>query len=557
MAVLPMENLTSEPSLDWMERAVAAVVASVVSGSESLHAIRADTRRDAANVRATQILHGYFVRAGGALRVTAHLEDLRTGRTTRVLTASAPASGALALGQSLASQITSKPGSFSTTNQDALRLYAESLGPAATTEMLEKALTADPNFSDARWLLAQSRLARGDAATALQLALEKRSADARLEALTARIQGDRTALAAAQQKVAHLYPADSEAAGRAGDALIAVRRIPEAVEWYRKATALEPTLALMWNARAYAHAYAGDQEAARASLSEYGKLDPAGANPSDSLGEILFYFGRFDEAEKAFLAAHAKDPRFLGGATLAKAAESALMRGASDDASKLALRFVEARRAAGDPAIGLWQAQWDHLTGRRPQAIERVLQFAAGNEKTPDVAASGWIQAAVWKLLAGDRAGAADAAVRASAQAGSGNTRQLAAACRFLSQPPATAAEWSRRAQAESRPALAYALLLNGHYRESIAPMQEMLAQAHPNSNGLVKLVLAWALVESGRHAEAQPLLATHPLPSNGGWDAFYSLVFPRCFLLRAQVLEKSGDAAGAARQRELFNKYR
>ena len=77
----------------------------------------------------------------------------------------------------------------------------------------------------------------------------------------------------------------------------------------------------------YAQAFAGDLEAAKQSFERYAR-DPAhAANALDSQGEAEFLNGKFADAEKDFLAAHAKSSAMLGGGDLLKAAYSRWLAG--------------------------------------------------------------------------------------------------------------------------------------------------------------------------------------------------------------------------------------
>jgi hypothetical protein len=141
-------------------------------------------------------------------------------------------------------------------------------------------------------------------------------------------------------------------------------------------------------------------------------------------------------------------------------------------------QFRGAREKAGDPLIALITAGWLYRTGRSGEGVALLRQAVAA---TPQAAlrTNGDAQLAIWDLLAGDRAKAAEDAAAIGPTA---NGPILIT--RFVTLPSATAAEWEARADrlpavpgmAALRPlALGYALLLDGK-REAALPVWEKIA---------------------------------------------------------------------------------
>ncbi len=569
LAVLPLENLSSDPAWDWVGPAVASILVARTSGEADLYSVYAGARRDAARGRASRVLDGYFRSTGAELEARAVIEDPRSGRVVRTISARTPVSGgALALANLLAGQMRARLRPFSTSHAAAIRYFGESMlaeTPVHRVALLEKALAADPAFADARFLLAQVHLMAGDrAAAARWIRMPGPPADpasgARLDLLAAMIESRPDAALGALERLSALFPADTESVLQFAGALVNQRRLPEAISAYRRAVSSDPPYALTWNGLAYAQAFHGALGDAAASLAEYKRLDPNGPNPLDSAGEVQFYFGRFAEAGNLFVQAHAKDPAFLGGGTLVKAAESALMRGQTGIAENLFAKYVEARRGSGDASAETQHAQWEFLTGRHGQAIQRLEALAMRRETPPPAAAAAWAQMTIWHLARDDHSRARAASARLRSAAPAAGALPMSLLMEFITLPPASPGVWQARASQAfpgvgaarlGRQAHAVALLLGGHFREA-APLLGAIYQGEPPvSDGVHKLLFAWALVESGQIDQARPLLATHPLPRGAGWDILYPLVFPRCFLLRARVLEKEGNAAAARAQRE------
>src|SRR5262249_3510950 len=90
-------------------------------------------------------------------------------------------------------------------------------------------------------------------------------------------------------------------------------------------------------------------------------------NALDSMGEAMFLNGKFKESEKSLLEAYQKDPAFLGGAPLWKAAHARWLDGDLQGADALVDRFNQA--PAQDPLRAWRQATWLYETGRQQQAI--------------------------------------------------------------------------------------------------------------------------------------------------------------------------------------------
>jgi TolA-binding protein len=360
--------------------------------------------------------------------------------------------------------------------------------------------------------------------------------------------------------LAALTPSDAQLARALGQLEFAAWRLEPALNWYRRAIRLEPAAADLWNMQAYAQVQRSEFDAARRSLAEYSRLAPDDPNAPDSLGEVNFMAGDFAEAEKGFLAAHRMNATWRGGGALLKAAHARAMTGDVAGADGLLARYLELRTTLQDPLVPYRRAQWEFLTGRRRQAMERLESFRAAS--AGDVAAHAAAQLAVWKRQTGDRAGARRLALEAAKLASAPAAERLAGVLLFVTQPPAAASEWAVRAeraftQSADAPrkqyALAYALLLEGHFREASVLLKHMLRQTSPTLSGDLSALAAWALLETGQAAEARPLAALYPIPEAQGEPAFGSLTMPRVLLVRSRLAEP----AEAARLLAIYEKLK
>jgi hypothetical protein len=251
------------------------------------------------------------------------------------------------------------------------------------------------------------------------------------------------------------------------------------------------------------------------------------------------------------------DPNFLGGAPLWKAAHARLMTGDVSGADAIANNYFGLLDKRKDPLLEYRRTVWDHKAGRR----SRALEFVPSDPAAPLI----HVQRAIWLLDAGNLSKAREEAQRAITNPVPLQNQALAMLALFLTQPPASAAEWKSRAAqtfpkaAEDpvqRLATAYALVLGRHFAEAVPLLAEAANNVLPPANGTLQFLLGWALVETGKTGDAQTYLATYPVPQHGV-DIFAELATPRILRLQATVLEQQGKPAEAARKLEIFKKLK
>ena len=81
LAIPPFENLSDDPSLDWVGWGLTEVIATQLTGGARIQPIRLASAREFSLVGATAVLRGYYTIAGGRIRVKASREDLTSRRT--------------------------------------------------------------------------------------------------------------------------------------------------------------------------------------------------------------------------------------------------------------------------------------------------------------------------------------------------------------------------------------------------------------------------------------------------------------------------------------------
>lgn len=543
VAILPFENLTGDASLDWTGSAIEHAVREQLAGIRGLRVAAVARASDALGVGATRLVDGYLTREHGRLRLAARVTGVESNGPAADIRADG--SDPLELAGKVALALSPQAHPYPTRNAAALKAFTEG--------RYEEAAHLDPGYGLAYTTWANTLASKGDRegvlrAVAAATAQGDRIPPAdreRLAYVAATLQGDSKGQLNALAALAKLAPGDIDVLRRLGGLALRARRFSAAADWFRKATAVDPANGVLWNDLGYALAYARNPEGAFSALREYAKTAPGQPNPSDSSGEVAFYFGRFEEADRDFQEAWKRNPGFLNGAPMLKAAYSRLMLGDLDGADQ---RFSQYLARPDDYK----RAQWEYLTGRRPQAMARL-------RARPPADSLARTQLAFWALGSGDLNGARELAASASARQNSA----LAYVARFLAQPSAPASEWRARAAAAfaSAPgiqavALSYALLLDRHFPEAAVELRKLFDETPPETAGPVKVLLAWALIESGKTGEARDYLDTWPVPLLGVQPEVEFLTFPRIFRLRAAVLESEGKKQEADAALALYRKY-
>lgn len=568
IAILPFENLAGTQDLAWMSRGFSEAVRLQLAGTSRFQPLAIAALRDAPSSGATRILHGYLSAVSGRLRVQADVEDTATHRMVETVGVTGPlAEGMLPLARAVAHKIDAGARELPTRNAVAFRAYIAALDapdPGAAGHEFERAAALDPGFGAAYVAWAQALVSRGDRTGAIQAIAAARNQAARfpelersrLGLIAASLSGDRVAEREALVGLTRTDPGDPGVYRMLGEIDTAGHSYAAAGKWYEQALQRNPDDIAVLNQLGYVRAWADDADGAVQALLRYRDLRPGEANPLDSLGDVHYSLGRFAEAASFYEQANAKDPTFLDGGELYKAAWARLMQGDLKRANDCFAGFLKARPNAGSSVV-YRQAQWEYLTGRRAQAVSRLSQFAQA--APPPAAAVAWLQLAVWSLETGDRTRAGQYAGKAS------GSSPLAVLCGLLSGPAAAVPEWNARVErlfpqpapaGVRRLALAYALLLSKDFNAAVQPLEQLYAASDPSSPEWPAIPLAWALVETGRFERVPELLRLNPLPDPKREDMFCSLSFPRIFDLRAALAEKQGRHEEAARYRALFLKY-
>ncbi|MGD1071054.1 MAG: tetratricopeptide repeat protein [Bryobacteraceae bacterium] len=511
--VVRFENLSGDPTLEWISRAASEFLSRSLSGAlngpvvprsdlgrvEGTFGVRPasapgiSSERSAALIAgATRVITGYVERAGGRLRIAAIEEDAASGKTTRVL--AAEDTDPLKALDRLAHAFSPAAKPYLTSSAAALRLYSTSIesSPQDAQGLLEQSIAADADFGPAWLMLVNLNIVRENRATAEEL-IEKarrRKLDrldlAELDLDSAGLRGDRDGRILALREISDLTPGDSLLLRTLTEAETAAGQFGGAAADWKKLTALNPNDVDAWNQLGYSRAWAGDYRGALEALKEYARLRPNDPNVSDSTGDVYYMQGKFPEAAASYQQANARDPKFQQGGELLKAAWAKFKAGDKAGADAAFEQFRAAREKAKSLDLPLFQADWLHRTGRHKEAMALLRKDGQG----PGAAA----QLTIWDLLDKDRA----AAEKDAAAVGQVNS-PLFFAARFAALPSASAEEWGLRAErmingtgaAGFREiALGYALLLDGK-KEAALPVWRKIAETTPATDFFSRAIYA------------------------------------------------------------------
>lgn len=582
VAILRFENLSGDPSFNWMGRAFAEIVSRDLATAPGVYAIPpsrlqnldaalgkrpagtpgiSSERTAALGLGADRLGYGEYWESQGKLQARLTVEELPGGKMRVVAVSGLELAAA---GDALAGKISTQASRYGSRNETAIKEYtlgveASDTGNAA--QHFSAAIAADADFEPPYEALAELKSRQRDtagAAAVLDQALAHRDRMPELE--RARLAFDSAGLkadAAARQQAldawTRLIPNDPVMWRSAAETAMSRHEYNRSVEAYQKALAIQPDDGSSLNQLGYAAAYAGDLPAAVRALERYRALRPADPNPLDSLGDVNLLAGRLKQAENFYLQAAKQAPDFLGGGDFRKAAMARLMSGDLEGAAKLEEQYLGYRMALRDPLVDYYRAEWAWITGKRKQAYQGLEAFAHANAGGP-AAAEAYGELAVWSMALGNRRAAQDAAERAGAS-------QIGAIARFLAQPSAAADEWQARAdrlfpepaqKQIKQSALVYALLSDRQFAAALPILKQMYDAGTPGAEE-VPFLLGWCDLETGRTKEAAGLLHVNPVPPSSGAHPFQVFYFPRLFYLRGRIAMRAGQADAAREQFRLF----
>ena len=377
VAVLYFENHTGDRSLDWMRTGLTDMIVTDLSQSPDFEVIgtdrlvqilqelqriddpvlSSDVVREVANrAGVDKVLVGSYVKAGGAIRINARLQDARTGDIVHGERVEGPGEASLfslvdeltsrfkskiAAASALASgPLVTRPGGapeetgldrgvteITTSSIEAYRYYAEGINfheralPSQAAPLLEKAIEIDPNFAMAHAKLAvvHNNLVNYDkrdefAKRALALSerlttRERYYIEGFYYSLRPETMG--RAIEAYKQGLS-LHPEHQASRHNLGLQFLLLERFPEGIEQYEELVRRGISNPTTYENLAQMLIQGGNVGRAREVADGFVKRYPENSAGMRMLGSTLVAEGRLDEARAAYEKSEALDPLDFG-----------------------------------------------------------------------------------------------------------------------------------------------------------------------------------------------------------------------------------------------------
>lgn len=532
LLVLPLENRSRSPDLDWWRDALAEMLATslsrsprlVVVGRPQMEAALSAAGRGATGpvallaralaagrrLDADLVVSGGFARVGETTRIDLQVHDVASGTfvTGEALTVDPPDRllvevdllavqvESRLLGADAEAVATAEPAAAGTVNLDAYRHYVQGLRRVEAFENAEavaafvRAIELDPEFAAAharigftyvmRWN--QAEAGRPHLARAFELAHRLTERDRLgIEAWRAVVDKDFPAAIDSYRRLLASYPAERDGYAALARLLIGEGRGDDALRVIQDGLRMDPQWPELYNVLATAHASRRRVHQALAAARRYVELAPDLANAHDSLGLALQVLGRYEEAEAAYRRALDLNPTF--GVAIVHLGNVQFQTGRFQQARESFERYASLERdnvprgyaavAAAFGAAGRWPEAWSTFAriGPDPSAVTGLELALRQN----DPVRIGAFRAGVERLDATNR-GARGPSTLLDWQTAmlAGRERRWAdarAACRAVldAQP----VSWTHYVYDDC---LAVVLLAAGRWAEAIAAFRDVLA---------------------------------------------------------------------------------
>jgi tetratricopeptide (TPR) repeat protein len=501
-AFLPFENLTDDPSLDWVVSAAPTIAAEDLTGIQGVETLRASTVSDGYLEQATRFVHGYFTGGASTLRFEIEVED---AERHKIATSGSENGNVLAAMNAAAKWIAPGAHAFPSPNPEAVQAWGRG--------EYERAVNLDPDFGAAWRAWAEALQHAGDTARAVEVAsqalarssLRSELDRARIALFSAELRHDVDAREKALTELVRLSPSNTALLTALAETAMTARHFREAALHYRELATLGHGTNTL-NLVGYAEAFAGDLDAARKALEQYGREPGQQANSLDSLGEVHFMRGKFAEAEQYFLQAHKSNPSLLAGQDLLKAAYAHWLAG--DSALRAPTKSTVGRGTSSrGPARGLsvppGATSAPDVSGADLKGADALMaQFLQFRRNQKD-ALIAWHEAS-WLYATGRRE-------QALARMGDVPNRQLA---------QRQVALWNGNIQ----------------FPHDLADVKQRFENTPPSSDSQIRVLYAAALIAADQKDDARPLLELWPMPWAPGDALLESWVLPKFLELRAAV---------------------
>ena len=158
----------------------------------------------------------------------------------------------------------------------------------------------------------------------------------------------------------------------------------KAIQYYRKATELNPNFSSAFNLLGYAYRQNVDYANAEAAFKKYIELIPNDPNPYDSYAELLLKMGKFDDSITQYRKALSIDQNFINAHQ--GIAMALLYKGKADEAAAELQKITEKARSDAERRTALFALTVVNVdSGKWDKALTEVDKQYALGEKTSDV----------------------------------------------------------------------------------------------------------------------------------------------------------------------------
>ena len=211
-------------------------------------------------------------------------------------------------------------------------------------------------------------------------------------ALSALVEKDREGYVKGLKDIVRAYPDDKRAHVDLAWFYKNGKKYDEAIIEFGKALEIDPAFGYALNMLAYTYAEMGESEKALKTFERYAAVLPGDANPHDSMGDLYFFYGKFDKARAKYEQALAIRPEFPSAWKLAYLYA---MDGDYDRALQWIDHFITNAPTDGIRAQGHhWKGFYNSIMGRFSESLDELgraeaMAKASGNTELADITLRG------------------------------------------------------------------------------------------------------------------------------------------------------------------------